>query len=71
MNIEIINIDKKETSLRLFNKDKNDLFELLDKKEYSDIKIIYKEVLKCKERYNNKLNKIIDDLIKGGIKNVK
>ena len=46
MNVEIINIDKQETSLRLFNKDKNDLFELLDKKDYSDIKIIYKEVLK-------------------------
>jgi len=26
MNIEIINIDKQETSLRLNNKDKNDLF---------------------------------------------
>ena len=46
MNIELINIDKQEVSTRLFNKNKNDLFELLDKKEYSDIKIIFKEVLK-------------------------
>ena len=44
MNIEIININKQEISLILNNKNKEDLFELLDKKEYSDIKIIYKEL---------------------------
>ena len=44
MNIELINIDKQEVSLRLNNQNKNDLFNLLDEKEYSDIKIIFKEI---------------------------
>ena len=44
MDIELINIDKQEVSLRLNNQNKNDLFNLLDEKEYSDIKIIFKEI---------------------------
>jgi len=44
MDIELINIDKQEVSLRLYNQNKNDLFNLLDEKEYSDIKIIFKEI---------------------------
>ena len=44
MNIELINIDKQEVSLRLNNRNKNDLFNLLDEKNYSDIKIIFKEI---------------------------
>jgi len=42
MDIELINIDKQEVCEKFNNKDKEYLFELLDKKDITDIKVIYK-----------------------------